>query len=96
MTQFVRQKFLNHWAAKNFFNFKWVAKNAVHDIAKVYINGIQVDNNQFDPYQTKNVPSAHYIDEKLFKAGKNVIAIHCHQIDGDQEIDAGIIDVSYE
>jgi hypothetical protein len=24
-----RQKFLNYWAAKNFFNFKWVAKKIV-------------------------------------------------------------------
>jgi hypothetical protein len=64
------------------------------DIAKVYINGIQVDNNEFDPYQTAY--AAHDIDPKLFKVGKNVIAIHCHQIIGGQGIDAGIIDVSYE
>ncbi len=64
------------------------------DIAKVYINGIQVDNNQFDHFLTTY--AAHDIDPKLFKAGKNVIAIHCHQIGGDQGIDAGIIDVSYE
>jgi len=67
------------------------------DIAKVYLNGVEIDNNQFNPYQTGY--AAHDIDPKHFKVGKNVIAIHCHQNDqnGDgQGIDAGIIDISYE
>jgi hypothetical protein len=64
------------------------------DIAKVYINGIQVDNNQFDPFQMAY--AANDIDPKVFKIGKNVIAIHCHNIEGDQGIDVGIIDVSYD
>jgi len=64
------------------------------DIAKVYINGIEVDNGQFDPYQTAY--AAFDIDSKVFKEGKNSIAIHCHQIGGGQGIDAGIIDVSYD
>jgi len=64
------------------------------DIAKVYINGVQVDNNEFDPNQMAF--SAHDIDPKLFKVGKNIIAIHCHQLTGGQGIDAGIIDVNYD
>jgi hypothetical protein len=40
--------------------------------------------------------AAHDIDPKYFKVGKNAIAIHCHQINDGQGIDAGIIDISYE
>jgi beta-galactosidase len=64
------------------------------DIAQVYINGVQVDNSQFDPKQIAF--SAHDIYPKLFKVGKNLIAIHCHQLTGGQGIDAGIIDVNYD
>jgi hypothetical protein len=62
--------------------------------AKVYINGIQIDNKQFDRFQTTY--SVHDIDLKLFKEGKNLIAIHCHNIPSGQGIDVAIIDVSYD
>jgi len=86
------------WLRKE-FDIKETPKHPVlhifyDDIAKVYINGIQIDNGMFDPYQDSY--SAHDIDSKLFKVGKNVIAIHCHQIYGGQGIDAGILDISYD
>jgi phage terminase large subunit-like protein len=49
--------------------------------AKVYINGIQIDNKQFDRIQTTY--SAYDIDSKLFKEDQNVIAIHRHNIQSD-------------
>ncbi len=75
-----------------------LAKNPVlyifyDESPKIYINGIQIDNKQFDCFQTTY--SAHDIDPKLFKEGKNVIAIHCHNIHGGQGTDVAIIDVSY-
>ena len=62
------------------------------DIAHVFINGKKLDN-VFDPYQTSY--SAHDIDPKLLKPGKNTIAIHCHQLWGGQGIDAGIYETKY-
>ena len=61
------------------------------DIAQVYINGVKLDN-VFDPFQTSY--SAHDIDHKLFKSGKNLIAIHCHHLKAKQGIDAGIYETN--
>lgn len=60
--------------------------------AEVYINGqLVVDAPGYtDSYVL--IP----LDKKFIaaiKKGKNVIAIHCHQTDGGQYIDAGIVDV---
>jgi hypothetical protein len=59
-----------------------------------FSNGIQIDNKQFDRFQTTY--SAYDINPKLFKEGKKIIAIHCHNIASGQGIDVAIIDVSYD
>lgn len=64
-----------------------------HDeIAKVYINGRQV----LDLPWTSNFYTWVPLDKdmsKALKAGKNIIAVHCHNEHHPQYIDAGIIDV---
>lgn len=62
------------------------------DTALVYINGQKV-NAKFDPYQTSY--SAHDLQTNQLKSGKNVIAIHVHQLWGGQGIDVGIYDTEY-
>ncbi|MDR2757044.1 MAG: beta galactosidase jelly roll domain-containing protein [Planctomycetaceae bacterium] len=56
--------------------------------AEVYVNGVKVLEvkgyvNSYTNFPLNNVT-------KAFKAGNNVIAIHCKQTDGGQYIDAGI------
>jgi len=60
--------------------------------AKVYINGkLVVDATGYtDSYVL--IPLGEEFRSAI-KKGKNVIAIHCHQTDGGQYIDAGIVDV---
>ena len=60
--------------------------------AEVYINGQLVVNAEGYTDSYVLIP----LDKKFMSAikkGKNVIAIHCHQTDGGQYIDVGIVDV---
>ncbi|REJ70427.1 MAG: glycoside hydrolase family 2 [Planctomycetota bacterium] len=60
--------------------------------AKVYINGKLVVEAPGYTGSYILIP----FDEQaasVFKKGKNVIAVHCHQTDGGQYIDVGIVDV---
>jgi hypothetical protein len=57
--------------------------------AEVYLNGVEV--------LRRNGWTQGYTDEKienpamLLKPGRNVIAVHCHQVGGGQYIDAGLL-----
>ncbi len=62
------------------------------DDAEVYLNGTLV--KAFKRH-TNNYQLA-LLDEdarRLLKAGNNTIAVHCHQTDGGQYIDAGLVEI---
>ena len=54
--------------------------------AEVFLNGVRVLRRRgyTTDYETEE------ISPKSMKAGRNVIAVHCHQTSGGQYIDAGI------
>jgi putative heme-binding domain-containing protein len=54
----------------------------------VFINGSQVlhRNGWTQGYMDEKIP-----DPSVLKPGRNVIAIHCHQVSGGQYIDAGLV-----
>ncbi|MDO5570352.1 MAG: CotH kinase family protein [Bacteroidales bacterium] len=57
--------------------------------SEVYINGVLAA--QFQNYLVGY--NKYKIDKSLLKKGNNVIAVHCHQTEGGQYIDAGLIGV---
>ncbi len=59
-----------------------------HDeTAEVYLNGVLV--GEYKGYSTGYV--LRNIQDGVLKTGKNILAIHCHQTQGGQFIDAGIV-----
>jgi hypothetical protein len=61
------------------------------DDAEVYLNGVLAASLSGFDINYEDVPLTVAAAAAL-KAGKNVIAIHCHQVSGGQYIDAGLVD----
>ncbi len=60
--------------------------------AEVYINGVRVA--ELKGYTTAYIVYPLSAEaQKAFRAGRNVLAIHCHQTGGGQYIDAGIVNL---
>ena len=62
------------------------------DDAEVYLNGVLATSlpGYTTDYETTEIrPAA----KATLKPGKNVLAVHCHQIKGGQYIDAGLVEV---
>jgi hypothetical protein len=59
------------------------------DDAEVFLNGVKIAELKGFVGSYIDIPIT---QAGLLKAGRNVLAIHCHQIKGGQFIDAGIID----
>ena len=67
-----------------------VALRIYHDDdAEVYLNGVPAGtfHGYTTNYEVAEIPSAAIA---ALKPGRNVIAIHCHQVHGGQYIDAGL------
>ena len=59
--------------------------------AKIYINGRLVKSLQ--GYKTSYVTVKMDQTDGVLNVGKNTIAVHCHQNDGGQGIDVGLMEV---
>jgi hypothetical protein len=57
--------------------------------AEIYLNGVKVATLRKFVTSYVDVPLT---DVSLLKTGRNVLAIHCRQVEGGQFIDAGIVD----
>ncbi len=67
--------------------------NVLHDEdAEIYLNGVLAATVKGHIGSYEELPIAPEAKATL-KAGKNVIAIHCHQTGGGQAIDAGLIEL---
>ena len=61
------------------------------DDAEVYLNGVLAAT--LPGYSTDYEPAEiHRAAKATLEHGKNVLAIHCHQIKGGQYIDAGLVE----
>jgi hypothetical protein len=62
------------------------------DDAEVYVNGISAGTMDGYSREYEEIPVAP-VGLKALKPGRNVIAVHCKQIQGGQYIDVGLVDL---
>jgi len=60
--------------------------------AEVYINGVPAGKTTGHITDYTSIPLTAE-GRKALKAGKNTIAVHCHQTTGGQYIDVGIVEL---